>query len=110
MRLTDGNFDKEVFDSDKPVLVDFWASWCIPSQMMKPLIDELSMEYEGRVKIGKINVDQNPRTRDKLRINGCPTVVIFNQGKEVTRKVGAQSDKQLRKLIESVDSKGKASG
>lgn len=104
MRLTDVNFDEEVLNSRTAVLVDFWASWCIPSQMMKPIIDNLSREYEGKVKIGKINVDQNPKTRIKYKINGCPTVIIFKDGKEVIRKVGAQSGKQIRNLIESIGS------
>jgi thioredoxin 1 len=102
VRLTDANFDIEVLPSEIPVLVDFWASWCIPSQMMKPIIDNFSKEYEGKVKIGKINVDQNPKTRDRYNINGCPTVIIFKNGKEVIRKVGAQSDGQLRALLDSI--------
>ena len=102
MRFTDANFDEEVVNSKMPVLVDFWASWCIPSQMMKPTIDRLATEYEGRVKIGKINVDQNPKTRERFKINGCPTVIIFKDGKELLRKIGAQSDNQLRSLIDSI--------
>jgi thioredoxin 1 len=102
VRLTDPNFDEEVLLSEIPVLVDFWASWCIPSQMMKPVIDDLTREYEGRVKIGKINVDQNPKTRDRYKIDGCPTVIVFKGGKEVLRRVGAQSDGQLRNLMENV--------
>jgi len=103
VRLTDANFDEEVLHSKIPVLVDFWASWCIPSQMMKPIIDNLSKEYEGKVKVGKINVDQNPKTRNRYNINGCPTVIVFNRGKEVIRKIGAQSDDQLRMLLDSID-------
>lgn len=102
MRLTDATFEREVLTSPIPVLVDFWASWCIPSQMMKPTIDRLTTEYEGRVKIGKINVDQNPKIRERFKINGCPTVIIFKDGKEIVREVGAQSDGQLRYLIESI--------
>lgn len=102
MRLTDADFDEEVLSSEIPVLVDFWASWCIPSQMMKPIIDNLNGQYDGRVKIGKINVDQNPRTRERYHINGCPTLIIFNQGKEVIRRVGAQSDGQLRTILDSI--------
>ena len=102
MRFTDANFDEEVVNSKMPVLVDFWASWCIPSQMMKPTIDRLATEYEGRVKIGKINVDQNPKNRERFKINGCPTVIIFKDGKELLRKIGAQSDNQLRSLIDSI--------
>lgn len=101
MWLTEANFDEEVFNSKIPVLVDFWGSWCIPSQMMKPIIDRLSEEYHGRVKIGKINVDQNPRVRAKCKVLGCPTIIIFKDSKEVVRKVGAQSDNQLRELIDS---------
>ena len=102
MRFTDANFDAEVVHSKMPVLVDFWASWCIPSQMMKPAIDRLTTEYEGRVKVGKINVDQNQKTRERFKINGCPTVIIFKDGKELLRKIGAQSDNQLRSLIDSI--------
>ena len=102
MRFTDANFDEEVVNSKMPVLVDFWASWCIPSQMMKPTIDRLATEYEGRVKIGKINVDQNPKNRERFKINGCPTVIVFKDGKELLRKIGAQSDNQLRSLIDSI--------
>jgi thioredoxin 1 len=102
VRLTDANFEEEVFGSNIPVLVDFWASWCIPSQMMKPIIDDLAREYDGKAKIVKINVDQNPRTREKFKVNGCPTVILFKDGKEVARKVGAQSDKQLRALLDSI--------
>jgi thioredoxin 1 len=100
--LTDATFDKEVLASKLPVMVDFWASWCIPSQMMKPTIDRLTEEYAGRVKIGKINVDQNPKTREQFTINGCPTVIMFRDGQEVIRIVGAQSDGQLRKLLDSI--------
>lgn len=102
MLLTDATFDKEVLASKLPVMVDFWASWCIPSQMMKPTIDRLTEEYAGRVKIGKINVDQNPKTREQFTINGCPTVIMFRDGQEVIRIVGAQSDGQLRKLLDSI--------
>jgi thioredoxin 1 len=102
LRVTDANFEKEVLNSSIPVLVDFWASWCIPSQMMMPLIDILSNEYDGKIQIRKLNVDQNPKMRDKYKILGCPTFVLFKDGAELTRKTGAQSKNQLQKIINSV--------
>lgn len=103
LRVTDSNFEKEVINSPIPVLVDFWASWCVPSQMMMPVLDRLSEEYKNKkVKIKKLNIDQNPGIRDKYKILGCPTFILFKDGVELTRKVGAQSDKQLREIINSV--------
>ncbi len=103
MRVTDSNFEEEVINSPIPVLVDFWASWCVPSQMMIPVLDRLSEEYKNKkVKIKKLNIDQNPGIRDKYKILGCPTFILFKDGVELTRKVGAQSDKQLREIINSV--------
>jgi len=103
LRVTDSNFEEEVINSPIPVLVDFWASWCVPSQMMMPVLDRLSEEYEDKkVKIRKLNIDQNPGIRDKYKILGCPTFILFKDGVELTRKVGAQSDKQLREIINSV--------
>ena len=103
LRVTDSNFEEEVINSPIPVLVDFWASWCVPSQMMIPVLDRLSEEYKNKkIKIKKLNVDQNPGIRDKYKILGCPTFILFKDGVELTRKVGAQSDKQLREIINSV--------
>jgi len=102
LKVTDNNFEEEVIKSSIPVLVDFWASWCIPSQMMMPLLDKLHEEFDGKVKIRKLNVDQNPKTRDKLNILGCPTLIFFKNGKEVKRLIGAQSDSKLRELINSI--------
>lgn len=102
LRVTDINFDAEVINSPIPVLVDFWASWCIPSQMMMPVLDKLSKEYDAKIRIRKLNVDQNPRIRDKYKIAGCPTFILFKGGVELTRKVGAQSENQLREIIKSI--------
>jgi len=102
LRVTDSNFEEEVINSPIPVLVDFWASWCIPSQMMIPVLDRLSEEYEDKkVRIRKLNIDQNPGIRDKYKILGCPTFILFKDGVELTRKVGAQSDNQLKEIINS---------
>ena len=100
MRFTDANFEKEVLNSDIPVLVDFWASWCPPCKMTEPLIDKLAQEYDGKVKIGKINVDQNPKTASKYEIKGVPTFILFKSGEEINRRVAAQSEGQLRKMLD----------
>lgn len=102
LRVTDSDFEEEVIDSPIPVLVDFWASWCIPSQMMIPVIDKLDKEYDKKVKIRKLNVDQNPKMRNKHKIQGCPTFILFKDGVELMRKVGAQSENQLREIIDSL--------
>lgn len=103
LRISDSNFEEKVTNSPVPVLVDFWASWCLPSQMMMPVLDKLSKEYKNRkIKIKKVNIDQNPRIRDKHKILGCPTFILFKDGVELARKVGAQSDDQLREIIDSV--------
>jgi thioredoxin 1 len=101
LRVTDKDFEKEVLDEKSPVLVDFWGSWCIPSQMMMPVLDLLSDEYGGRAKVRKLNVDQNPQMRERYNILGCPTFILFLNGEEVARKVGAQSVNQLREMIDS---------
>ena len=102
IRITDSNFEKEVIKSPIPVLLDFWASWCLPSQMMMPVIEKLYKEYDGKVKIGKMNVDQNPKTREKYRILGCPTFILYKDGLEIIRKVGAHSENQLREIIDKI--------
>ena len=91
IRLTDANFEDEVLRSDVPVLVDFWASWCPPCKMVEPVIAELAEEYAGKVKVGKLHVDQNPKTASRYRIMGVPTFMVFNSGKVVQQRVGAQS-------------------
>jgi thioredoxin 1 len=102
MRLTDSNFNQEVLESDVPVLVDFWASWCPPCKQSEPLVDKLAEEYNGIVKIGKLNVDQNPNTAAKYGIKGVPTFITFKSGKIVDRKVAAQPESQLRNMLDTV--------
>jgi len=102
LRLTVANFQEEVLDSPLPVLVDFWASWCPPCKMMEPIVGELAKEYEGKVKIGKLNVDTNPKIATQYQIKGIPTFILFNAGKIVQRVVGAQSKEQLQKMLESL--------
>jgi thioredoxin 1 len=98
LRLTDRNFKEEVFQSQIPVLVEFSASWCVPSQQMKPMLEKVAEEYAGRLKIGNLNVDQNPRTASKYQIMGCPTFILLNSGKVINRRLGAQSKKQLMEM------------
>lgn len=100
--LTDVDFETEVLDANLPVLVDFWASWCPPCKMVEPIMDALAEEYDGRLKVGKLNVDLNPRVRSQYRIIGVPTFVVFNAGEEVQRRVGAQSKIQLQELLSEV--------
>jgi len=102
MRVTTRNFDKEVLNSEIPVLVEFWASWCPPCKVMEPILHRLEIEYEGRMKIVTINVDQNPRIAFRYQIKGLPTFMIFKNGKIIYRSVAAKSETQLRRIIEKV--------
>jgi thioredoxin 1 len=101
--VTDGEFKTEVLDSSIPVLVDFWATWCGPCQVMGPVIDALAGEYEGKVKIMKLNVDENPQTPAQYGVRGIPTLIIFKGGSESERIVGAQPknnvDAALKKVL-----------
>ncbi len=102
LRLTDRNFKQEVLESSIPVLVEFSGSWCVPSQQMRPLLEQMAIEYNGKLKLGYLNVDQNPRVASKYKIMGCPTFIGFSSDQPVTRKVGAQSKKQLMQMLEGV--------
>ena len=86
--LTDENFDKEVHQSDKPVLVDFWAPWCLPCQMLAPAINEIAAEFSSKVKVGKLNTDENINTAMQYQIGGIPSLLIYKDGKVVDRIVG----------------------
>ena len=105
-RLTDHNFNQEVSQCEIPTLVEFSASWCIPSQQEQPVLEELAREYVGKLKIGNLNVDKNPRVASKYQIMGCPTFILFNSGKIVQRRVGALSKKQLREMMEPAVNSG----
>lgn len=100
MELTDRMFEKEVLQSEIPVFVDFWASWCLPCKAVESMLDEMEEEYAGNVKICKINVDRNKFTAQKYNISGLPTFIIFKDGNPVVQKVGAKSKKELQDMIE----------
>ena len=97
--LTKDNFKREVMQADKPVLIDFYADWCGPCQMMAPVIGQLAGEYEGRVKIGKLNVDENPDIAVQYKVMSIPTMIIFRNGEVFSKEVGASSKKEVEKAI-----------
>ena len=100
--LTDENFKKEVLEANLPVLVDFWAPWCGPYQTAGPVIEELAKEYEGKIKVGKINIDENQKISEKYGILSIPTVIIFKNGEEVKRQVGFVGKEGYINLISNI--------
>ena len=98
--LTDTNFDSSVIQSNKPVLVDFWAEWCGPCRRLAPTVDELATDYDGRVTVGKLNVDDNPAVAGRFSIRGIPTLLLFKGGQIVEQVVGLADKDSLKKLIE----------
>jgi thioredoxin 1 len=100
LTFTDAAFEKEVLNSDLPVLVDFWAPWCGPCKAMGPTIDALAAEYAGRIKIGKMNTDENPATPMRYQVRGIPTLLLFKGGKVIEQRVGAMPKPDLQKVID----------
>ncbi len=101
IQLTDDSFDTDVLNATGPVLVDFWAEWCGPCKMIAPILDDVAGEFEGRVTIGKLNIDHNSATPPKFGIRGIPTLLLFKDGQVAATKVGALSKTQLVEFLES---------
>jgi len=102
VHVSDSTFDEEVLNSDIPVLVDFWAEWCGPCKMIAPVLDEIADEYEGKLKICKVDVDSNPEIPPKFGIRGIPTLIVFKGGNVEATKVGALSKTQLSEFVQEV--------
>jgi len=101
VHVTDDSFEQEVLQASRPVLVDYWADWCGPCKMIAPVLDEIADEYEGRVRIAKLNIDDNPNTPPRYGIRGIPTLMLFKEGEVEATKVGAASKSQLTAFIDS---------
>ena len=101
IHLSDDTFQKEVIESSIPVLVDYWAEWCGPCKMIAPILDDLVSDYDGKLKIAKLNIDENPQIPTKFGIRGIPTLMIFKNGNPEATKVGALSKSQLTAFIDS---------
>ncbi|MCK4706252.1 MAG: thioredoxin TrxA [Gammaproteobacteria bacterium] len=99
--VTDDSFEEEVLNSDIPVLVDYWAEWCGPCKMIAPILEEIVGDYTDKIKIAKLNIDENPNTPPKFGIRGIPTLMLFKNGEVEATKVGALSKSQLTAFIDS---------
>lgn len=100
MKVTDENFDSEVIKSETPALVDFWAAWCGPCRAIAPVVEELAGEYEGKVKIGKMNVDENPKTPGQFGIRAIPTLIVFKDGQVAEQITGAVAKDQIKAALD----------
>jgi thioredoxin 1 len=101
IHVSDASFEQDVLKADGPVLLDFWAEWCGPCKMIGPILEAIAPEYEGKITIAKMNVDDNPQTPEKYGVRGIPTLTIFKNGNVEANKVGALSRSQLTAFIDS---------
>lgn len=97
--ITKENFENEVMKSDKPVLLDFWATWCGPCRMLAPIVEELANEYEGKIKVGKVNVDDEPELAGAFGVESIPTIVVMQSGKIVKQAIGYRPKEELVKML-----------
>ena len=102
VEFTDTNFESEVLQSDQPVLVDFWAEWCMPCRMLAPTIDKIADAYEGKVKVGKVDTDSNREVAMKYQINAIPTVILFKDGQVAQKFVGLKQEREFKEAIDSL--------
>jgi len=102
LQATDANFDEEVVKSQMPVLVDFWAEWCMPCRMVGPIVEQLAEEYDGKLKVAKLNTDDARETAAKFGISAIPTLLLFNKGQVVKKLVGLKSKKDLKQEIDAI--------
>jgi thioredoxin len=98
--VSDAEFESSVLQGDKPALIDFWAEWCQPCKMLAPTVEEIAGEYDGKVLVGKLNVDDNPATATKYGIRGIPTLLLFKGGQVVQQLVGVKSKAEIKKVID----------
>ena len=101
LHVSDATFETDVLKSSQPVLVDYWADWCAPCKMIAPILDEIADEYAGKIKVAKLNIDQNPTTPPRYGIRGIPTLMLFKDGNVEATKVGALSKSQLTAFIDT---------
>lgn len=99
--ISDHSFEQEVLKAERPVLVDYWAEWCAPCKMIAPILDEVAKDYAGRLKVVKLNIDQNEETPSKFAVRGIPTLMLFKNGQVLATKVGALAKSQLASFIDS---------
>jgi len=99
--VTDGSFEQDVLSSSEPVLIDFWAEWCAPCRMLAPTVEAIAEKYQGQAKVYKLDVDNNPMTAQRYGIKGIPTLIVFKDGKEQERIVGATSQATIARMLES---------
>lgn len=101
LQTNDDNFEEEVLKAETPVLLDFWAEWCGPCKMIAPILEEIAAEYDGKIKVAKLNIDDNPTTPPKFNVRGIPTLMLFKNGTVEAQKVGAVSKSQLAAFLDA---------